>query len=121
MLPEEERPYAWSCTDFLQRLVERYDGRAVYDVRYQNDCPETVQLRLSAILYTLPDRLVRDYSREETTIRSDDSDWVCGDGRPFTACLFADYRVGNEAFGVSWSTNFCYLDETCRWPEFPEP
>ena len=112
------RPPAISCMTSVENYVDHYEGLAVLNVRYQNDCEETVRVRVSATLYVLPGRFVRDRERFETTISASRERWLCGNGETFAACAFRE-AVGNSAFEVSWNTEYCYLDQECDYPAYP--
>lgn len=119
--PPPPRPAAWTCVTDLQSFLNRYQNRMVYDVRYQNECDESVRIRLSSALYLSPSLARVDTDRREVVIPSGRSDWLCGNGQDFTACVFIHHDQDRTS-GYRWrsSQRVCYLDQDCSWRPFPD-
>lgn len=117
---EDTRDPVATCVDTLHLLFERYQQRLlVYDVRFQNDCKETVRFRVSATLYENPGERVIDNDRQEVLLSAGRRGWLCGNGQAFSACAFSRYT--NEAAQVAYRYNACYLDaSSCSWPRYPD-
>ncbi len=118
--PPPPRPAASTCIASIDDYADRYNGRFVYNNRYQNDCSETIILRVSATLDLLPHVTVHDRLRSEVRVPANSTRWLCGNGQRFNACTFHNRDNINSSFRVRTQRSSCYLDESCSYPNYPD-
>ena len=112
------RPPAESCSDRTDAILERYNNSMVWDVEFQNDCDETVNIRVSTTLYEEPGEITLDRDREEMSLSAGRRGWLCGNGWASQACTFDRYTNMDASSEYAW--RICYTDESCGWPDYPD-
>ena len=118
--PPPPRAQASTCVQRVDDYVTRHRTLAsVMNARYQNDCRESVEIRVSATLYTLPARVVVDRVRFNVTVPGNATRWLCGNGAAESACAFRSFTPEN--FAVTWRERMCYIDEACVYAQYPDP
>ena len=112
-------PQAATCVVFIENYVDWYSGNVVFDLRFQNNCPATVNIRGSMTLYEVPGEIVVDHRSAETFLAAGARGWLCGNGEAFTGCPFR-YQTQSDV-QVGWYFNYCYTYESeCPYPQFPD-
>ncbi len=121
IVPEPpSRPSATTCITALDGYVRRAGNNlAVYNAQWQNDCSARIRIRASVTLYLLPARTVVNRKRFETVVPGNGVAWLCGNGETYAACSL-DYST-TSAFGAVPNVTYCYTDENCEYPSFPDP